>query len=380
MKALIGARIFTGDEWLEQHALLLDGDTIAAVIPECELDPLMKVEQLEGGMLVPGFIDGQVNGGGGVMFNDAPNADTLQIMVNGHRRFGTVAMMPTLITDSPEQSQAAIDAVEQAIESGIKEVLGVHLEGPHLSPSRRGAHNADFLRPLGDADIAAVTAPGCGIRLITLSPERTEPGQIRHLTTQGVRVAIGHSAVSYEQAAAAYAEGASGATHLFNAMSPFTSREPGVVGAAILDQNSWCGVIVDGHHVHPASLQLALRAKPAGKMYLVTDAMGNVGAPEPHFYLYGEKIEVVDGVLRNQEGNLAGAAITMIDAVQNCVQLLDLTLDEALRMASRYPAEFLGVSDRLGSLRPGYRASLVHLSDSLAVNATWVSGQGEYYR
>ena len=373
--ALVNARVLAGESLRRDVAVLIDGGRIAALLPEPQARAqAAETVDLEGGILLPGFIDVQVNGGGGVLFNNAPTVEALRSIVAGHRRFGSTGLLPTLISDDADTMRAAVDAVRQAIAAGVPGVLGIHLEGPYIAPERKGTHNADKFRVPDAAEIEMATALDHGVTLITLAPEQVPADTIRAMVARGAKVAAGHTAASYEQARAGLDAGISGFTHLYNAMTPLQGREPGVVGAALEDPHSWCGVIVDGVHVHPASLRVALAAKPRGKVVLVTDAMPMVGSDDPSFNLYGETIVAKDGVVRNAAGSLAGSALDMASAVRNTVQMLGLPLEEAARMASTYPAQFLGLGDRLGRIAPGYRADLVLLDEALQVRETWIGG------
>ena len=336
--------------------------------------PAGDLIDLDGGYLVPGFIDAQVNGGGGVLFNNDTSVDAINAIGRAHRRFGTTGFLPTLISDDAAVMQRAITATRDAIEQGVPGVLGIHLEGPYLAPARKGTHDdAKFRVPDAD-EIAMATSLDNGISLLTLAPERVPTESIRAIVQRGGIVTAGHTAGSYDEIRAGIDAGISGFTHLYNAMSPLQGREPGAVGAALEDDDCWCGVIVDGVHVHPASLRIALKAKPRGKVFLVTDAMPMVGGDDPSFDLYGETITAIDGVVRNAAGALAGSALDMASAVRNSVHLLGLPLDEACRMAAQYPAEFLGIGGSHGRIAPGYRADLVLLDGEVCVQRSWIGG------
>ena len=329
---------------------------------------------LDGGYLVPGFIDAQVNGGGGVLFNNDTSVDAINAIGRAHRRFGTTGFLPTLISDDAAVMQRAITATRDAIEQGVPGVLGIHLEGPYLAPARKGTHDdAKFRVPDAD-EIAMATSLDNGISLLTLAPERVPTESIRAIVQRGGIVTAGHTAGSYDEIRAGIDAGITGFTHLYNAMTPLQGREPGAVGAALEDDACWCGVIVDGVHVHPASLRVALKAKPRGRVFLVTDAMPMVGGDDPSFDLYGETITAIDGVVRNAAGALAGSALDMASAVRNSVHLLGLPLDEACRMAAQYPAEFLGIGGTHGRIAAGYRADLVLLDGEVCVQRSWIGG------
>jgi len=374
--ALTNARVLTDDGFAAGAAVLVEGGRILDLVAASEASKRAdEVRDLHGAYLLPGFIDVQVNGGGGALFNNDTSVEALRTMMRGHRRFGTTGMLPTLISDDAGVMAKAVAAVREAIAQGVPGILGIHLEGPYLAPARKGTHDANKFRVPDAAEIEMATALDNGVTLVTLAPERVPAGTIRAFVERGAVVAAGHTAASYEEARAGIGAGVSGFTHLYNAMTPLQGREPGVVGAALEDPHAWCGVIVDGVHVHPASLRVALAAKPNGKVFLVTDAMPMVGADSPSFDLYGETITEVDGVVRNAAGALAGSALDMASAVRNSVRLLGLPLDEAARMAATYPAEFLGLGDSHGRIAPGYRADLVALgADDLQVLDTWIAG------
>ncbi|WP_311238949.1 MULTISPECIES: N-acetylglucosamine-6-phosphate deacetylase [unclassified Xanthomonas] len=376
-QALCNARVLTDDGLQEGLVVLLDGAQIQAVVPADDVRVAQAHTRVElgGATLLPGFIDIQVNGGGGVLFNNARDPQALAKIAAAHRRFGTTGMLPTLISDTAQVMAEAIDATRAAIAQGVPGVLGIHLEGPYLSPARKGTHDAHKFRLPDAHEIAVDTSLDNGVTLITLAPERVPLDDIRAFVTGGAIVFAGHTAANYEQARDGIAAGVSGFTHVYNAMSQLAGREPNAVGAALEDPQVWCGVIVDGVHVHPASLRVVLAAKPRGKVLLVTDAMPMVGADSPSFDLYGETITAVDGVVRNADGALAGSALDMATAVRNSVQWLGVDLAEAARMASTYPAQCIGLGDRLGRIAPGYQADLVLVDANVQVLGTWVGGQ-----
>ncbi|MES5813364.1 N-acetylglucosamine-6-phosphate deacetylase [Pseudoxanthomonas sp. Soil82] len=378
-RALVNARVLVDDGFRDDLAVLLgDRGDIAALVPASQARTQAdEIDDLAGGWLAPGFIDAQVNGGGGVLFNNDTSVEAIAAIGRAHRRFGTTGFLPTLISDDAEVMARAIGATRAAIAAGVPGVLGVHLEGPYIAPARKGTHDAGKFRVPDAAEVAMATSLDNGITLITLAPEQVPLATIRAMAARGAIVVAGHTAASYEQARAGLEAGLRGFTHLYNAMSPLQGREPGAVGAALEDRDSWCGVIVDGVHVHPGSLRVALAAKPRGKLFLVTDAMPMVGSGDPAFALYGEVITAVDGVVRNAAGALAGSALDMATAVRNCVRLLGLPLDEAARMASTYPADFLGLGGRCGRIAAGLQADLVLLDESLAVRSTWIAGVRE---
>ncbi len=328
---------------------------------------------LAGGWLVPGFIDTQVNGGGGVLFNDDPSVETIAGIGAAHRPFGTTAFLPTLISDTLDQVDAAMRAVEQAIGEGVPGVVGIHIEGPFLSPARKGTHDAVHFRTLDDAAIRLLGSLKHGRTLVTLAPELCSWADIRALRAAGVIVAAGHTDADHATMRDAIDAGVTGVTHLFNAMSPLSHRAPGVVGAVLDDQTIYAGIIVDGRHVDPVALRIALAARPHDRFMLVTDAMPTVGSATKTFVLQGKTIRVENGVCVEADGTLAGSDLDMATAVRNAVGMLGLSLADAAMMAATAPAAFLGL-EGYGSLRPGARADMVWLDADLVPQATWIGG------
>jgi N-acetylglucosamine-6-phosphate deacetylase len=371
--ALLGATLFDGDRLRDGLAVLIDAGKIAGVMPEAKL-PKGVDKQAVSGLLAPGFIDVQVNGGGGVLFNETRTIDGIAAIGAAHRRFGTTGFLPTFITDTQVSMGEAIKAADAAMQARTPGVLGIHLEGPFLNPERKGIHRADLMRTIGDQDVAMIDLPAGGRVLVTLAPEKTEPATIAKLTRSGIIVAAGHTKADLATIRKAQAAGLTGITHLFNAMPPMMGREPGPVGAALEDKALWCGLIVDLHHVSAVSLRVALAARGSERMILVTDAMPSVGSAEDHFTLLGESIKRVGGALVNDAGTLAGSDLDMASAVRNTVQHLGVPVEAALRMASLNPASFLRLENELGRIADGYRADLVLLDAGFHVKATWISG------
>jgi N-acetylglucosamine-6-phosphate deacetylase len=373
-KVLRSDHIFDGQALLSNHALIVDGGYIADVLPINEVPESLPVNYSGPNVtLVPGFNDLQVNGGGDVLFNDLPTVEGLQTIASVHRRHGTTGMLPTLISDDVLTMKKAIEAVSDAHQR-VPEVLGIHLEGPFLSRERSGIHNSAKLRSIGTGDIEFVSSLSSGVTLLTLAPDAVSPSHIRELSQRGVHVFAGHSDANYEDTKVAVTAGVKGFTHLFNAMSPMQTRAPGMVGCALECEESWVGLIADGHHVHPALLKLAIRAKAAGKVFLVTDAMPSVGSSRASFSLDGELISTRDGCNYNERGVLAGSDLDMCSAVNNLVDMCDVDWLEALRMASLYPAQAVGLGDSLGRLTKGYRANIVALNEARQVVESWVDG------
>lgn len=375
-RAITHARVFDGERLLDDHAVILDQDRIAEVLPSAALPADMPIEaDLNGAYLTPGFIDLQVNGGGGVLFNGTPTAEAIRAIGAAHRRYGTTGFLPTLISDDYAVMRRAVAAVDEALAAGAPGVLGIHLEGPFLNVLKKGTHDAGKIRALDEEGLAILRSLKRGKTLVTLAPERTTAAMIRRLLEADVIVWAGHSAADYQETRAALAAGVSGFTHLFNAMTPLQSRAPGMVGAALADADSRFGIIADGHHMHPACLQIAVAAKRRGGAVLVTDAMPTVGAQDKSFVLNNETIHAVDGRLLNAAGSLAGSDLDMASAVRNAARFARIDWLEAVRMASLYPARALGLAERLGYIRPGYRASLAALNERREVVQTWIDGQ-----
>ncbi|MFT3672992.1 N-acetylglucosamine-6-phosphate deacetylase [Aestuariivirga sp.] len=373
--ALAGATVFDGETFHDGMAVTIEGRQIRAIAPRSALASGIKVIELAGGILAPGFIDVQVNGGGGALLNDHPSLEVVRTIADSHRRYGTVGMLPTVITDAPEVTAAAIAAVKAARAAGLAHVLGIHVEGPFLDPARKGAHDLQFIRAITSDDISRLATAECGKLMLTLAPNRVPPDRIRDLVKAGVLVSLGHSDADAKDVHAALAAGATSFTHLFNAMSQLTGREPGMVGAALADHDSFLGVIADGLHVHDTSLRLAFGATPLERFMLVTDAMPPAAGGPDVFHLQGREVKRINGKLQLADGTLAGSNLTMDEAVRYAVQKLHVPLASALQMASRNPARFLGLQDHLGVIRPGALASLVHVNEDLHVIQTWVEGQ-----
>jgi len=374
VQALLNARVLLDNGFEHGRAVLIDGARIADICAERDIPAGAERIDLAGRILVPGFVDVQVNGGGGYLFNDAPTVETIAAIGAAHRRFGTTGFLPTLISDDLSVVREAVRAVDAAIKAGVPGVLGIHIEGPFLNRRRRGIHDSSKIRELDDAGFETVAGLKRGRTLVTLAPECTTPAMIRRMVEAGVIVSAGHTNGRYADIRAALDAGLAGFTHLFNAMSPLTSREPGAVGAALEDEASWCGLIVDGRHIDPVTMRLALRCKPLDRFLLVTDAMPTVGMTDKRFILQGQEIHVEDGVCVNADGTLAGSDLDMAGAVRNAVSMLRISAGEALLMASRSPATFLRLDERLGRIAPGMAASLIALDDDFNVVASWIDG------
>jgi len=374
--ALINGRVLRADTFVRGQGVLIEHGRILDVLPADDARcRAAEPYDLGGGLLLPGFIDLQVNGGGGVLFNDAPSVESIRAIGAAHRRFGTTAFLPTLISADLEIVAHAIAAVRGAIAAGVPGVLGIHIEGPFLNAARKGVHDPAKLRELDPSALGLLTSLRDGRTLVTLAPEMTTPQLIQQLVAAGVVVSAGHTNATYAEIRAALAHGLSGFTHLFNAMSQLTGREPGAVGAALDDQGSWCGIIVDGEHTDPVVLRIALRCKPHDRFVLVTDAMPSVGTNQSSFELQGRRVIVRDQTCVDEDGRLAGSNLDMASCVRNAVAMLGVSLPQAVRMATQIPAEFLGVAAEYGRIAAGQRANLVLADDALNVRETWIDGR-----
>lgn len=377
-QAITGARIFDGAAWHGEAALIVSGDSIEAIVAAKDVPAGIERVDAGGGLIAPGFVDLQVNGGGGLMINDKPDVETIRTICAAHAPFGTTALLVTLITDTREQTKATVAAGEEAARTKVPGFLGLHLEGPHLSIARKGAHDPKLIRPMDDADLAALVEARLQlpVLLTTVAPETVQPEQIRVLADVGIVVSLGHSDAGYRVVSAAAGAGATMVTHLFNAMSQIGNREPGLAGATLDIGTLSAGLIADGIHVDPATIGIGLRAKrgPA-KIFLVTDAMATIGTDLTSFELNGRTIHRKDGSLRLTDGTLAGADLDMISAVRFMHEAIGLELGEVLRMASLYPAEAMGVADRYGRLGNGTVADFVQLGNDLSVRSVWIGGK-----
>lgn len=375
MKALVNARMRLADGWRDDACVVVEGDRIAAILGE----PPAGAERIDlgGGTLLPGFIDVQVNGGGGRLFNDDPSVETIRVIAATHRRYGTTGLLPTLISDDLSVVEAGIRAVDAAIEAGVPGILGIHIEGPFLNPVRRGIHSEAKIQPLRDEFLELLESARHGKTLVTLAPEAATPEQVAKLVAAGVIVSAGHSDARYEQVRDAIDNGLTGFTHIFNAMSPLLNRAPGMVGAALEDPEVFAGIIADGYHLHPATLRVALRAKGPERLMLVTDAMPSVGSDETVFLIHGREIHREGDRLLGADNTLAGSTLTMAGAVKGMMEQGRVGLDVAAHMASATPAAFLGLGGQLGRIAPGHRADMVLMNDALEVTRTWIAGDDQ---
>lgn len=376
MYALTNCKIYTGNDVLVKHAVIINGDKIEAVYPIESLPSEMNVVDLNGANLSPGFIDLQLNGCGGVMFNDEITAETIDIMHKANLKSGCTSFLPTLITSSDENMRQAIAAAREYQAKYPNQSLGLHLEGPYLNVMKKGIHSVDFIRPSDDTMIDTICANSDVITKVTLAPENNKPEHIEKLVKAGIVVSIGHTNATYSEARKSFESGITFATHLFNAMTPMVGREPGVVGAIYDTPEVYAGIIADGFHVDYANIRIAHKIK-GEKLVLVTDATAPAGAEMDYFIFVGKKVYYRDGKCVDENGTLGGSALTMIEAVQNTVEHVGIALDEALRMATLYPAKAIGVDEKLGRIKKGMIANLTVFDRDFNVKATVVNGQYE---
>lgn len=375
MQVIENGTIFDGERAFDSHCVIIDQGRISAVVPRAEAARIEAPRfDLQGGTLLPGFNDLQMNGGGGVLFNDSPTVATIRSLGEAHRHYGTTGFLPTLISDDSDKMRQAIAAVEEAIALGVPGVLGIHLEGPLLNPERCGIHDAGKFRPLDRAMLDLLCTARVGRTLVTLAPERCDHESLVALVRRGVIVAAGHTEATFEQICKAQAAGLTGFTHLYNAMSPLQSRAPGAVGAALGREQGWFSIIADGYHVHPAAFRIAVRARQPGAAILVTDAMPTVGSDLQRFQLAGQDIHLEAGKLLNGDGTLAGSHLNMLQAVANATEFAAIDWYEAARMGSLYPARALDLEGQIGRVAPGCRANLLALDRHGNVLATWIDG------
>ena len=374
IEVFTGARLFDGERFVDDSALVCQDERIVAITPHRERPKNAREHDLAGGMLTPGLVDWQVNGGGGVLFNETPSVEGIEAIVVAHRRFGTTSLLPTIITDAPDVLAAALTAA-RAAHGRVAGAIGVHVEGPFIDPRRKGAHPAQFIRSMTAADADALIAAKAGAMVVTLAPCAASNALIARLARAGIVVSLGHAECSFEEARSAIDAGARAATHVYNAMSQLGHRQPGLVGAALSDERLICGFIADGCHVHEAAARIALKARGAPAIALVSDAMPPAAGGPDTFELQGRRITRVGVKLTSEDGTLAGAAITLIEAVRYVATSLRFPLADALQMATRTPARLLRLEGNIGCLCPGARADLLHLDDSLNVRGVWIGGE-----
>lgn len=373
-QALIGAQLFSGKEFFDNRALLIDGENIIDIINEHNIPNNFETQKLNGGILSPGFIDLQVNGGGGKLFNNSPDKQSLNTIIEAHQHFGTTSIMPTVISDSLNVLKRCTTTISEVIENN-KSLLGVHIEGPFFNVKYRGVHQKQYINTINSDYLNLFESLKDFPVILTLAPECISTKQLKHLKSLGFKILAGHTDASYDQLEEAIKYGLDGFTHLFNAMGQISAREPGVVGSALTFDNAAASIIVDLHHVHPSLIQMAYKQKPQGKLFFVSDSMATIHHGKPSFELYDEVVSESNGRIINSEGKLAGSSITQIDAIKNAYQSCNIPLNDAIAMVTRYPAEYLGVANYLGSLKSGYRADLTHFDLDFQVHNVWVAGK-----
>ncbi|EIA0802938.1 TPA: N-acetylglucosamine-6-phosphate deacetylase [Vibrio vulnificus] len=376
MYALTNCKIYTGSDVLSEHALIIENDLITSIVPAADLPSGIEVKDLAGANVSPGFIDLQLNGCGGVMLNDEITAETMQIMHEANLKSGCTSFLPTLITSSDADMRAAITAAREYHAKNKNQSLGLHLEGPYLNVMKKGIHSVDYIRPSDTSMVDFICENADVVAKVTLAPELNDPEHIEKLRNAGIVVSIGHTNATYAEARKGFEAGITFATHLFNAMTPMVGREPGVVGAIYDTPDVYAGIIADGFHVDYANIRIAHKIK-GEKLVLVTDATAPAGANMDYFIFVGKKVYYRDGKCVDENGTLGGSALTMIEAVENTVEHVGIALDEALRMATLYPAKAIGVDGYLGRIKKGYIANLTIFDRDFNVKATVVNGQYE---
>ena len=373
-QAIIGSKLFNGKKFIEHKALLIDDQHIAGIVNEDAIPTDFLIKKLEGGILSPGFIDLQVNGGGGKLFNNSPDKESLNTIISAHQYFGTTSIMPTVISDSLNILQKCTDTISNEINNNHS-LLGIHIEGPFFNVKYRGVHQKQYINTINASYLNLFETLDKFPVMLTLAPECISIKQLKHLKSLGFKILAGHTDANYDQLEEAVKYGLDGFTHLFNAMGQISAREPGVVGSAFDFDETSASIIVDLHHVHPSLINLSFKQKPKGKLFFVSDSMATINHGEPSFELYDEVVSESNGRIINSEGKLAGSSITQIDAIKNAYQKCSIPLESAISMATLYPAEYLGVSDYIGQLKKGYRADLAHFDSNFHVQNVWLAGK-----
>ena len=373
-QAITGSKLFNGIDFIEHKALLIDDQHIAGIVNEDAIPTNYQVQKLDGGILSPGFIDLQVNGGGGKLFNNSPDKESLNTIISAHQYFGTTSIMPTVISDSLNILQKCTDIISNEINNNHS-LLGIHIEGPFFNVKYRGVHQKQYINTINASYLNLFETLDKFPVMLTLAPECISIKQLKHLNSLGFKILAGHTDANYDQLEEAVKYGLDGFTHLFNAMGQISAREPGVVGSAFDFDETSASIIVDLHHVHPSLINLSFKQKPKGKLFFVSDSMATINHGEPSFELYDEVVSESNGRIINSEGKLAGSSITQIDAIKNAYQKCSIPLESAISMATLYPAEYLGVSDYIGQLKKGYRADLAHFDSNFHVQNVWLAGK-----
>ena len=353
---------------------VVDDQHIAGIVNEDAIPTDFLIKKLDGGILSPGFIDLQVNGGGGKLFNNSPDKESLNTIISAHQYFGTTSIMPTVISDSLNILQKCTDTISNEINNNHS-LLGIHIEGPFFNVKYRGVHQKQYINTINASYLNLFETLDKFPVMLTLAPECISIKQLKHLKSLGFKILAGHTDANYDQLEEAVKYGLDGFTHLFNAMGQISAREPGVVGSAFDFDETSASIIVDLHHVHPSLINLSFKQKPKGKLFFVSDSMATINHGEPSFELYDEVVSESNGRIINSEGKLAGSSITQIDAIKNAYQKCSIPLESAISMATLYPAEYLGVSDYIGQLKKGCRADLAHFDSNFHVQNVWLAGK-----
>ena len=373
-QAIIGSKLFNGKKFIEHKALLIDDQHIAGIVNEDAIPTDFLIKKLDGGILSPGFIDLQVNGGGGKLFNNSPDKESRNTIISAHQYFGTTSIMPTVISDSLNILQKCTDTISNEINNNYS-LLGIHIEGPFFNVKYRGVHQKQYINTINASYLNLFETLNKFPVMLTLAPECISIKQLKHLKSLGFKILAGHTDANYDQLEEAVKYGLDGCTHLFNAMGQISAREPGVVGSALDFDETSASIIVDLHHVHPSLINLSFKQKPKGKLFFVSDSMATINHGEPSFELYDEVVSESNGRIINSEGKLAGSSITQIDAIKNAYQKCSIPLESAISMATLYPAEYIGASDYIGQLKKGYRADLAHFDSNFHVQNVWLAGK-----
>ena len=373
-QAITGSKLFNGIDFIEHKALLIEDQHIAGIVNKDAIPTDFQVQKLDGGILSPGFIDLQVNGGGGKLFNNSPDKESLNTIISAHQYFGTTSIMPTVISDSLNILQKCTDTISNEINNNHS-LLGIHIEGPFFNVKYRGVHQKQYINTINASYLNLFETLDKFPVMLTLAPECISIKQLKHLKSLGFKILAGHTDANYDQLEEAVKYGLDGFTHLFNAMGQISAREPGVVGSAFDFDETSASIIVDLHHVHPSLINLSFKQKPKGKLFFVSDSMATINHGEPSFELYDEVVSESNGRIINSEGKLAGSSITQIDAIKNAYRKCSIPLESAISMATLYPAEYLGVSDYIGQLKKGYRADLAHFDSNFHVQNVWLAGK-----
>ena len=373
-QAITGSKLFNGIDFIEHKALLIEDQHIAGIVNKDAIPTDFQVKKLDGGILSPGFIDLQVNGGGGKLFNNSPDKESLNTIISAHQYFGTTSIMPTVISDSLNILQKCTDTISNEIDNNHS-LLGIHIEGPFFNVKYRGVHQKQYINTINASYLNLFETLDKFPVMLTLAPECISIKQLKHLKSLGFKILAGHTDANYDQLEEAVKYGLDGFTHLFNAMGQISAREPGVVGSAFDFDETSASIIVDLHHVHPSLINLSFKQKPKGKLFFVSDSMATINHGEPSFELYDEVVSESNGRIINSEGKLAGSSITQIDAIKNAYQKCSIPLESAISMATLYPAEYIGVSDYIGQLKKGYRADLAHFDSNFHVQNVWLAGK-----